>query len=739
MPLPSPILDDRTYQQLAAELKARIPVYNPEWTDHNESDPAITLLELMAFHGEALLYRLNQVPEATYLEYLRLLQIPLRPLQAAAALLALSTEVPAGVPVPLQSVAEAGKLEFQVLTEANVWPVSAVAMVKAWAEPPSADDESEVHEFVLRTVDALPPALSQRPRIYYETAVLDPADPSQPLDFGTAVDGMLWVAVLAEKGFSPDEWVKPGKPALLNIGVAPDLPAGGIDAVNTCPGAGFRPTAPQLDWQISTPRPLRQDQPVYTALKVEGDTTRGLLQGGVVRLRLPASKDDIGLPPGTEDLAGAGDYPPQWVDDRADRLVCWIRAFRRDGSRFGKFRVVALNAVESENARVADPEFVGIGDGQPSQVFQLANQPVLPDDDRYQLTVEVEEGGPGGNWVRYTRVDDFFGSTRESRHAMMDPESALIRFGDGLRGRMPQFGERIRARGYRYGGGSAANVAAKAIAKIGPPRSANARDYRVEGVKVINPLPATGGADAESVEDALLRIPGELRRRDRAVTAGDFQELATMTPGVVVGRADCLPRFHPPSKNTEAAGVVSVVIWPVSDPRHPNAPVPDALLLRAVCEWLDTRRLVTTELYVIPPTYRQVAVSVALKVKDGYGVEAVRRWVELVLRQYLAPLPPYGPAGQGWPLGRRVYGPELEAAALQIEGVEYLEGLAVGGWDAAKGEWVSGTVELKAWEVPELAAVTVVGGLPLPPLGEGVAPTSPDGVPLPIPVLREVC
>lgn len=731
MPLPSPIIDDRTFQQLSTELKARIPVYNPEWTDHNESDPAITLLELMAFHGEALLYRLNQIPEATYLEYLRLLQIPLRPLQAARALLTLTTEAAPGVPVPLQTVAEAGKLEFQTLTEATVWPVSAVAMAKSWAEPPAADDESEVHEFVLRTVDALPPALAAQPRIYYETKVLDPADTSQPLDCSTAVDGMLWIAVLAEKGFDREEWVRPGHPpVVINIGLAPDLPANGIDAIDPCPGAGFRQMAPQLDWQISTPRPLRQDQPVYAALKVEGDSTRGLMQGGVVRLRLPAAGTEIGLPPGIEDLAGAGDYPPQWVDDRAEKLVCWIRAYRRDGSRFGKFRVVAVNAVESENARVAEAEFLGLGDGQPSQVFALAHQPLLPDDERHQLVVEVEEGGPGGpgGWIRYTRADDFFGSNRESRHVMMDPESGLVRFGDGLRGRMPQFGERIRARGYRHGGGAAANVGAKAIARI-----------RVDGVKVINPLPAAGGADAESVEAALLRIPGELRRRDRAVTAGDFQELAKMTPGVIVGRAECLPRFHPPSKDTAAAGVVSVVIWPDGDPQHPNAPLPDALLLRAVCEWLDTRRLVTTELYVIPPTYRQIAVSVALKVKDGYGIEAVRRWVELVLRQYLAPLPPYGPSGQGWPLGRRVYGPELEAAALQVEGVEYLEGLEVGGWDAAAAAWAAGTVELKRWEVPELAAITVVGGLPLPKLGEGVTPAGPDGVPLPIPVLREIC
>ena len=70
--------------------------------------------------------------------------------------------------------------------------------------------------------------------------------------------------------------------------------------------------------------------------------------------------------------------------------------------------------------------------------------------------------------------------------------------------------------------------------------------------------------------------------------------------------------------------------------------------------WLDARRLVTTELYVIPPTYRKVAVAVGVQSKPGYGVDAVRRWVELVIRQYLAPLPPFGPAGEGWPLGRRV-------------------------------------------------------------------------------------
>jgi hypothetical protein len=141
---------------------------------------------------------------------------------------------------------------------------------------------------------------------------------------------------------------------------------------------------------------------------------------------------------------------------------------------------------------------------------------------------------------------------------------------------------------------------------------------------------------------------------------------------------------------------------------------------------------------VIPPTYRKVAVAVGLQVKPGFGIEAVRRWVELVIRQYLAPLPPYGPDGTGWPLGRRVFGPELQAAALQVEGVDYLQGLDVAGWDDASQTWIPGEVDLNSWEVPELSEITVVDGPQLTP-GQVVGPVAPPKLPVPIPIIREVC
>lgn len=114
----------------------------------------------------------------------------------------------------------------------------------------------------------------------------------------------------------------------------------------------------------------------------------------------------------------------------------------------------------------------------------------------------------------------------------------------------------------------------------------------------------------------------------------------------------------------------------------------------------------------------------------------VRRWVELVLRQYLAPLPPYGPEGSGWPLGHRVYGPELEAAVLQVEGVDFLEGLDVA--DLGGGVPRPGPVELEGWEVPALTELTVVIGAPPPPGSGGVQP--PQGpTPVPVPVPKAEC
>ena len=73
MPITLPNLDDRRYADLVEEARSLIPTYAPEWTDHNESDSGITLIELFAYLSEMLIYRLNRVTDANRYAFLKLL------------------------------------------------------------------------------------------------------------------------------------------------------------------------------------------------------------------------------------------------------------------------------------------------------------------------------------------------------------------------------------------------------------------------------------------------------------------------------------------------------------------------------------------------------------------------------------------------------------------------------------------------------------------------------------------
>src|SRR5262245_37916189 len=114
MPLPTPNLDDRRFQDIVDEAKRLIPRYCPEWTNHNLSDPGVALIELFAWMSEMVLYRVNQVPERLYAKFLGLVGVePFPPSVAETRLtFVLSApvdevvRVPAGTEVSTAAVGE---------------------------------------------------------------------------------------------------------------------------------------------------------------------------------------------------------------------------------------------------------------------------------------------------------------------------------------------------------------------------------------------------------------------------------------------------------------------------------------------------------------------------------------------------------------------------------------------------------------------------------------------------------
>ncbi|NJN18631.1 MAG: hypothetical protein HC822_21435 [Oscillochloris sp.] len=103
MPLTPPNLDDRDFASLFKEARSRIPRYVPEWTDWNDSDPGITLVQLQTWLADTILYRLNQVPDANYIKFLQLIgveQLPAQPAWTELTFTLKEKNVPTDVLIP---------------------------------------------------------------------------------------------------------------------------------------------------------------------------------------------------------------------------------------------------------------------------------------------------------------------------------------------------------------------------------------------------------------------------------------------------------------------------------------------------------------------------------------------------------------------------------------------------------------------------------------------------------------
>lgn len=106
MSLPTPRLDDRSFEDLVEEARARIPLYAPEWTDHNLSDPGITLIELFAYMMDIVLYRLNRVPDKHFVKFMELVGMRLAEATPARAEVTFWLSTPQPIPITIPADVE---------------------------------------------------------------------------------------------------------------------------------------------------------------------------------------------------------------------------------------------------------------------------------------------------------------------------------------------------------------------------------------------------------------------------------------------------------------------------------------------------------------------------------------------------------------------------------------------------------------------------------------------------------
>ncbi len=761
MPIRPPVLDDRSYDDLVEELLARIPAHTPDWTHPRPGDPGRTVVELFAWLADTLLYRVNLIPERQRLAFLRLLGVPMRPAVAAHGLVtltladkestaALAIRALAGLPKPMH---------FETRSEITVLPVTA----EAFAKRPLTPEEQTRFSSVLPGLQKIYGVAQATPYITTPVFVGGAADPIgfDPADHrAVTIDGCLWLALLTLKEAPGDAFITQVRTALagqlLNVGLAPAISVPALaETIGPRPAIPFR-------WEISYVADEKRNIVDYVTLDVVPgtDTTAGLTQRGTMRLVLPAA-EFIGAP--SNDVrraltAGVADRPPRLDDPKEQaRLVAWLRL--RPGAAGPSGAAVNLpalswagaNAVEIDQRKTITGRVVGESDGAADQELQLPGRSVEAE----SLRIEVAEEGQA--YRTWQRVEDLAVAGRDTLAFVLDSEAGTIRFGDNVRGRIPPLGARIRVGMMRSGGGLAGNL---------PPGSLTAIEATPIGggsaagkLKVQQGLATEGGDDAETLAQAEQRIPALFRHRNRAVTAEDYRQLAAVTPGVRLGRVEVLPRFKPQQRRLNVPGVVSVLVLPTQADTTPPNPRPDRSLLEAVFAYLDARRPLTTEMYVIGCEYVALGAGISITVREDYGRQEVIQAVQDAVRAFLWPLLPGGAEGAGWPLGGTVRDREVEVVVARVPGVQMVNGVnlfhtADGKTPTADSPWLllqpaqsnaPAELTLSAWQLPELLTLSVEAETGVAPdlarlgtagVGTGTG-TGAGGVA--VPVVPEVC
>jgi predicted phage baseplate assembly protein len=190
--------------------------------------------------------------------------------------------------------------------------------------------------------------------------------------------------------------------------------------------------------------------------------------------------------------------------------------------------------------------------------------------------------------------------------------------------------------------------------------------------QVTNVEAAGGGADAETRDALLDRVPRRLRHGQRAVTWEDYEDLALALPAVA--RARCVPLYDlaaDPDASRQRVGIVSLIVVPHTTDAKPT---PSRELMRRVRRHLDERRALNADLVVVGPEYVRIDVEAEIALASLEGASEVMSAAVDALSDYLHPLTG-GEEGGGWGFGRKPHKSDLYALLEGVPGVDHVRAL----------------------------------------------------------------
>ncbi|HYB76589.1 MAG TPA: putative baseplate assembly protein [Candidatus Bathyarchaeia archaeon] len=739
MPLLLPNLDDRTWADLVAEGTSLIPVYGPQWTDQNYSDPGITLVELCAWVAEMDIYQLNQISDRERLKFLAL--VGLAPKPPIPAHVILGVTLAAGIaPITLPT-----SLEFSGIDPSGITTSYRILHASTLAQGTLAaiqlQDSAGFHDLtpVWRRQAVMNPfGTAPQPgmAVYFGLTAALPVD--QPVRlFFTFADGHSGFAERKrlvrqleemEKLCHPDPYNPcQENPCQENGSIAP--PASTQDSLDHyLKHYGVRTVweyqaniGGQLQWIALNPaneevldetRAFTLDGPVtfrvpqamagpsvgavaqpyyyvrcrFTAGSYDAaPLLQNVVFNGILAEQAVASATSLVIDPNATINYSAGGPPtPNTVttlqmklDAQNTRIV--QLTFGGGTSTDPQFRILNFQVPVAAvpGALCWKAAFLGFGDGLANQQFALPNLPVKAS----SLQVYTSENG---TWYRWELRRDFDASTRKDFHAVPNATTGAIFFGNGEKGRVPPANCEVFA----------TNLITRAQAGNLPAGTINQLADSPHNRAILY--------DPTAVPDGWTKLRNELQSvtNPRAAWGGAAAETIDQTAGEAdqlvgsSGRAVTLADYERLAANTPGTRIARVTAIANMHPDFPcysapgmitvivlpylphGSPMPTPGLLAAVTAYLRPRRVIGTRVEVVGPTYLEVAVQATVQSMAGTNRANLQQAIVQALNNFLDPLIG-GPEGRGWPFGRDVYRSEIMKVIDAVVGVDYITSLAL--------------------------------------------------------------
>ncbi|WP_088829864.1 putative baseplate assembly protein [Paenibacillus tyrfis] len=714
-----PNLDDRLYEHMVEAARKQIPALYPAWTDENAHDPGMTMLEMLTWLIEMQQYYLNRVTEANELKFLKLLGV--KPRGAVPASVEVHFEgVDGKSKLPRGTKLSAGGLIFEtseplllvpaipdkliVATESGYFDYTASNEGRNVSFPAFGAKGEAGSRLYIGFTEPLPTnqLLTLSIRLYENYPIVPVQDtereriPSAKLEWRIFGDGgedrpADWRPVdlrrdetnhLSQSGKLLFRLERPMQPKV--IGPASDRERYWICCEVVEAGFELPPKIEHVAFNA-----VMAFQHDTWSLMEEFDWDGRSVQGqsleishylaffGAVRIQVRTEAQGE-----WEELSEAGDLSSAVPEDKR-KVYALSRnvesktvriAFREDAGGqappdgIGRIRVIC------HTGRFRDQRRIGTGNGLPHQRCELPCASVVAEAFRLQIG-EKDPVSREWLWYDWHRVDDFDRSGPEDRHFLLDPLNGIVLFGDNEKGMAPPPSDEpnIVVMSLRSTEGVSGNINAALIQRFAEPWP------EVELVRPVNRTVAAGGCAPETLEEAKLRARRELQQPATAVTAEDVERIVLNTPGLRVARARALPLFRKGLKQYPAdrsPAALSVVVVPYSESPKP---MPSRGFMETVRRHLDKRRMITTDIQILPPEYIEISVHAVIVVEPSFKDET-----NIVIRELTRLLQPFDnkDGTSGWAFGRTMYKGDIYGVINRIPGVSYIQDL----WISAEGK-----------------------------------------------------